>query len=246
MEPEERARDMGWVPLEEFKGNPENWVEADIFVEKAEKSLPIARGTIKRLESELAGLRQELKSLAKFHQGTAEREYNRAMQDLKKQQISAAEVGDAEKVKELQTDIEVLSKQKTADLIPKDTEDVKDVVSQWMKDNPWYETDDEMADYAMRMDVRLRNLYPDKPAREHMAMLTEKVKSKFPEKFGSNGKRNAPPPSMEGTDRHAVTKQGGKHSYANLPTDAKTQCDKWVRDGLMTQDQYVKDYPWGE
>jgi hypothetical protein len=51
---------------------------------------------------------------------------------------------------------------------------------------------------------------------------------------------------MEGTDRHAVTKQGGKHSYANLPADAKTQCDKWVRDGLMTQDQYVKDYPWGE
>lgn len=250
MEIEERAKNMGWTPQEDFRGNPDNWVDAETFVGRAETSLPIAKGTIKRLESEVKQLRQNMAEFAEFHRGSEERAFNRAMQTLKKQQIEAVELGDTEKFKAIQSDIDdMVQNHPIATGKPKVTapqEDMKAIVSEWIKSNPWYEDDDEMADYAMRIDTRLRNLHPDKDPREHLELVTEKVKLKFSDRFdnGNNNnksRRNAVA-TVEGGDNFATVNVSGKKGYANLPPDAKSQCDKFVADKLLTREQYVKDY----
>lgn len=48
------ARDMGWTPQEQFKGDPEKWVDADEFVRRGEHLMPILRKTNQRLKGELA------------------------------------------------------------------------------------------------------------------------------------------------------------------------------------------------
>ena len=47
-ETEDKARRLGWVPKEEFKGDPENWRSADEFMARGEQLLPIV--TICRLQ----------------------------------------------------------------------------------------------------------------------------------------------------------------------------------------------------
>jgi hypothetical protein len=37
-------------------------------------------------------------------------------------------------------------------------------------------------------------------------------------------------------------REAGGKSYAALPDDAKKACDRFVKQGLMTKEQYIKDY----
>ena len=45
---EEKAVAMGWVPLEEWKGDPEQHRPADEFVARGEQILPIVKKTAER------------------------------------------------------------------------------------------------------------------------------------------------------------------------------------------------------
>jgi hypothetical protein len=78
------------------------------------------------------------------------------------------------------------------------------------------------------------------------------VKEEFPE-YWSNTKRTNNP-TVEGSGDAAVNRSGGKKSYADLPAEAKTACDKFAgKDGTgksgsipgYTRADYCKDYDWG-
>lgn len=48
------AKEMGWTPQDQFKGDPAKWVDADEFVNRGEQLLPLLRKTNSRLKAELA------------------------------------------------------------------------------------------------------------------------------------------------------------------------------------------------
>ena len=50
---EQKARNMGWVPKEDWKGNPDNWVGADEFVKRGETFVPFLQHQRKRLQADL-------------------------------------------------------------------------------------------------------------------------------------------------------------------------------------------------
>ena len=43
---EQTARDMGWRPQEEFRGEASKWVDAQTFVSSGENFLPILRACL--------------------------------------------------------------------------------------------------------------------------------------------------------------------------------------------------------
>ncbi|MFV2058128.1 MAG: hypothetical protein ACC707_16805, partial [Thiohalomonadales bacterium] len=51
---EERAFKMGWVPKEDFKGNPDMWRPAADFVERGETMIPFLNRRIRGLEQQQA------------------------------------------------------------------------------------------------------------------------------------------------------------------------------------------------
>lgn len=55
-----RAREMGWVPKEEWKGDPEAWTDADEYVRRGEEVLPIVRANNRRLAQQLQARDREL------------------------------------------------------------------------------------------------------------------------------------------------------------------------------------------
>ncbi len=256
MEIEERARQMGWTPQEEFRGNPDNWIDAETFVERAETSLPIAKGTIKKLEGEIAGLKKDLRDFADFHRTTAEREYNRAMQDLKKKQIEAVEEGDTDKFKAAQAEIEDLQQHPVVTgKTPAGQDNVaKDAFTQWQSENPWFNSDFEMFEYAQKIDQWLANQKdPKKDIPGHLAKVTQMVKEKFPDRFdGGNNSRRRGPAAVEGGDSLATVATKGK-GFNALPKEAKELCDRLIKQmgndsngkPYMTREKYARDF-WGE
>jgi len=61
---EDRATQMGWVPIEKFRGDPAHWVDAETFVKKGEEVMPLLRANNRRLEEKaeiLARSNEELK-----------------------------------------------------------------------------------------------------------------------------------------------------------------------------------------
>ena len=62
---EDRAAQMGWVPVDKFRGDPAHWVDAETFVKKGEEVMPILRANNRRLEEKRRKrVRQAFKYLA--------------------------------------------------------------------------------------------------------------------------------------------------------------------------------------
>ena len=123
---EERAVIMGHVPKEEFKGNPDKWVDAAHWVERAEKLLPISKATVNKLTTdiaelkraaegketaltqEIAGLKKTLGEFAEFSKKSEERAYKKALTDLEARQRQAVADADTEAFEQIKTELDDL------------------------------------------------------------------------------------------------------------------------------------------
>lgn len=246
-EVEKRAARMGWRPKEEFKGDPGRWIDADAFVARTEQELPIALGTIKNLERRLADTEETIKQFAKYAKSTEERAYNRALKGLQKTQREAVELGDTAKFDAAQKEIdEVLQARDKQDEPVKKPERNRDF-EEWTGRNPWYGTDPDMTRIADDVSRSVVAAFPELVGKRGIYdKYDEALKLRLGDKInaGSNPRRQEPPAVAAGTGNSGGSASGGKHSYAALPSEAKAACDKFVKAGLLTREQYLKDYDW--
>ena len=270
--PEER-----WVPADQFVKNAEERLDyAKGSIKKMEQKMGNQEAMIERLTGELSSLKNDTAELVQFYKGSEERAYKKALRDIQARQKEAVRAGDEAAFDEASSDLNeliqqhpaVTGKQPGKDLDVKPKVDAASTVStgnvdydnwlkvtptaydDWLKENKWFESDAEMFDYAEKVDKMLFKRHGlSKTQVEHLEMITEEVKKKFPQNWENPKKRAAG--AVEGGDVTPLA--GGKHSYSALPPEAKTQCDKWTgKDGLgktgtipgMTREQYLKDFKW--
>lgn len=60
---EERARRIGWVSKDEFRGDPEKWTPADEFLERGERTLPILLERNRKIDDRLGKSEKDNKAL---------------------------------------------------------------------------------------------------------------------------------------------------------------------------------------
>lgn len=60
-EVETKARELGWQPKEEFRGDPTKWVDAAEYVERGETMIPLIRAQSRKLQEQVSGLTEKLK-----------------------------------------------------------------------------------------------------------------------------------------------------------------------------------------
>lgn len=229
---EDRALTMGWVPLEQFKGDPSRWVDAETFVKRGEEFLPFLKAANKRLEKELDTVKKSVKEFAEFHSKTEARAYERAMRDLEARQAAATEAGDVEAVREITQEIVTLGKDVKA---PTDeAAEAKALLDSWIAENSWYTKDAVMrgAAFAIADELAAEGIKDG----AQLAEVAKRIKAEFPHKF-ENAKRREPG-AVEGSTQ-AVKRGKGR---ADLPADARAAMDRWVKQGLITEAQYCKDY----
>jgi len=242
---EAEARKMGWSSLEEFKGDPKHHLDAETFYNRAVEYMPIAKATIKKLTGKIDSLERDMRRSADFFSKAEQRAYERALDEIRKEQEAAVENGDVEAHRRASEKLDKLEKPSARaadDISPEQrAEDFAD----WGKSNKWYATNAVMQSYA---DAQAQALASKKGGfldRADLDRVSEKVREKFedefPEAFGA-----ARPKARNLTEGVSAGRspRGGK-SFSDLPPEAQKMCDKWVKNGLIkSREDYVKSYEW--
>jgi hypothetical protein len=230
---EDKAREQGWRPKEEFDGDPSKWVSAETFVAKGEL---IDR--IEALGKKLKDSEKTIGMLKEHHTKVKETEFKRAVDFLKSQKKAAYENGDVDKIIEIDEKIaevrETQKAQKEQEQINETPEAHPDFIS-WASENKWYERNSEMrADADTFGEAYARN-NPSKTPREVLDYVTNKIKKAYPEEF-TNPNRSKPN-GVEG----GGTRQGtSKDSFTLTEEEAKVM-NTFIRNGVMTKEEYIKE-----
>lgn len=168
------------------------------------------------------------------------------IETLKKERKAAIELADVDKVEELDAQIEA----KKSDLAaPKmetgKTDDTSNpVYDEWVKDNQWYLEDDEMAQFA---DKVAQN-YVGAPLERIYALVRRQVQEVFPEKFETKPAATTTTPATKPVGPVSPVDKGSNNkgaatafSKADLTPDQVNVMNQFVRAGIMTEEQYIKD-----
>ena len=258
------AESQGWVPKERFRGNESDWVDADTFVKRGREILPILRKNNENLVKDLQATKDELRQFReaaeefkKFQRESYERkaqEYESRIQEIKESRAQAISDGDGQKVNALDDALDQAkedfkeAKQAVKDVVsakePEPTPEAIDPGLQaWLDRNSWFGQDKRLTGMVNGIGESLRLEFPLLKGQAFLDKLDEVLAEEFPSKFG--GKKQSPSSRVEsGSGRAGRSGGSNAQSYDNLPPEAKSACDRFVKQKLMTREQYVADFDW--
>lgn len=172
---EDLAKEQGWVPKEEWQGEPHKWVPADEYIRRGELF-----EKIDSLKSQLYHLKKDFNSLAEHHKNVAKIEYDKALKELKEQRQVAAKEGDTEAVVEISEKIEELKEQKPqAQPEPVTTPEYET----WVAQNRWYVDDADLHSQADVLAHSYLSKNPNAAQKDLFEHVTKQIKKLNPEKF---------------------------------------------------------------
>lgn len=231
---ETTARNQGWVPKEEWQGDPDDWTDAKEFVRRGELFTKISSQS-----SEIKDMKKAMAALVEHHQKVKETEFSRALNYLKEQKKAALVEGDADKLLEVEDAIDLLKTERTQvkDETPAKTQkDLSPVFVSWVRENQWYAQDAEMRSFADDIGVGYYNRHPGSSEQDVYQYVQERVKKAYPEKFKG---RATPIPTVESGN----SGQGGapKKDTVRLTEEQEKVMKTFVRQGVMTKEEYIAD-----
>ena len=251
---EQEARDLGWVPLDEFRGPKDRWIPADKFVDKGRHIVPIMRERMNALQQKLLTRDKELdtlretvensnkaiEALEKHFNENTKRLVTEAKKDLLAKIKDARDSGDVDAefelleqldtVKKAEADAKSDNKENKKDTPPPKVEKQPEWAVEWQSENPWYGTDKRLSKAMDRTCEDLRDNGETSVGKEFLdkaAKLMQK-RIKYMEKFtekDDDGDEDRPSGKVEsGSTGRREGGGGGSKSFASLPAEAKRAC----------------------
>lgn len=259
------AKRMGWIPPDRYKGDPEKFVDADVFVKRGEEVLPIIKHQKSQLESKVAKLAEEnahlvevvkkneeaMKALERYHTGETKRKVEQVRKELKAAYAKASEAGDHEamaevtdqmtqlnaKVDETAEDEEETPKSRTP--APK-SNGLDPEFIEWAEDTGWYGKDRRRTALANAVAAELRQGGEEATGREFLDLVREEVENTMP-----LGRRPNPNKANGGSARGgAAGGGGGRKGYESLPADARAACDSYNNELVGEGRRYKTTAEW--
>jgi hypothetical protein len=250
-ESEVKAKRLGWVPKDEFKGDPEKHRSAEEFLERGEAMMPFLKRDNDKLHQSMTKLERRLEEQAQtftkfveFSSKAEERAYKKAKSELEAKLDSAVETADVAGARQVRKDIADLEAAKPEPVeVAKPTPQLDPIIQSWIGENEWFNKDKALNAVAVDIYGELEVEQPGASKADLLAETKRQVMEKFPKKFGINPNRdNAAAVASPGGI--APKKKPGK-TYDDLPADAKAACTKFVKTiPGYTKEKYVKDYEW--
>jgi len=258
----QEAESQGWVPKEKFRGNETDWVDADVFVKRGREILPILRKNNENLIKDLQSTKEQLKEFReaaeefkRFQKDAYERkaqDYELRIQAIKESRAQAISDGDGQKVNALDDALDQAkenfkeAKQSVKDVVSaKNLEPTPEAIDPglqvWLDRNTWFGQDKRLTGMVNGIGESLRLEFPLLKGQAFLDKLDEVLAEEFPNKFG---KKQSPSSRVESGSGRQSRSGGNAQSYDNLPPEAKSACDRFVKQKLMTREQYVADFDW--
>ena len=252
MDYEKEASAEGWAPREDWKGDPEKWVDAEEFVRRGEEILPIVNAKNRKLTEQVEALKGDVENLKKgssefreFANKAVERETrekDKALADLEAIKVKAIDDADGKGVVAAEREMERIRSQPVTANTP-----VNPVTAEWMIDNPWYDEtspdfDEDKTIYADGYADRLARQKPHLVGgRAFLDALAKVVDKKFPPE---NPKRE----QGSGVEN---TEVGGRpqpvKGFDSLPQEAKDAYAHFAETiPGYTEEEYLETYKLGE
>lgn len=215
----ELAREMGWKPETEWKGEPPKGghLSATEYVRRGEKILPIVNARARKAEERARELEARLdrqeqehaKNLSRIERVTAATLENQRLQitaQYAARKEAAVEIGDKDAYRQANKDedealkaIDERLKDDEGDKGKKDDKprelpkEVKAVIDEWIGENSWFNTDEEMNVVANSRHMKILKEKPGLSLKDNLEEVREYVKKRFPEKFGDDVDGDEPP-----------------------------------------------------
>lgn len=228
------AMNAGWSPKEDYKGDPERWVDAGEFLRRGELF-----SKIEHQSRELKDVRRALSAMSKLHADVREVEYKRALETLRHQKKSALEEGDAEAVIAADERIDLVREQQRllaqeAAFVPEEQsgEEHPEFV-QWKNQNTWYSTNRPMKAFADALGAELAA--GGMPPAAVLKKVEEEVKKEFPNRF-QNPRQNRVA-GVEGGNGKGTT---NSDNFKLTPLERRIM-ETLVKEGTLTKEQYIAD-----
>ena len=252
------AKSQGWVEREHYKGRESDWVDAEVFVKRGREILPILKKNNDNLTKDLTATREQLKEFReaaeefkRFQKESYERkaqDYERRILEIRENRAQAISDGDGQKVNALDDALdEAKDSLKEAQRAVKESVKTPEPATidpglqSWLDRNEWFGKDKRMTGMANGIGESIRLDFPNLKGQDFIDKLDEILEEEFPSKFGKAQKNRSPVESGSGRQSRS---SGNGRIYENLPSDAKAACDRFVKQKLMTRDQYIAEYQW--
>ena len=231
---EAEARELGWRPIEEFRGDPADFIDAQTFISRGETQMPILRennrklmGRVRRSDDEIAELRAKvdemngsLTTLRKMAERADEAGYQRALADAKAKQRQAVADGDVATFEAAAGEIAQIEERReevrseAAPPQPKGPQQKPEFAAWYAENKDWVQGDQTLANAAVAIEKELRSSDEVLSEAELWDRVTEMVQTKYPRRFAA-ATGNPPPNNPQGesgTPRRAasvLTPSGG-------------------------------------
>lgn len=253
------ATSMGWKPKDQWKGDPTLWVDADEFVARGKRILPLVRKENERLTSQLEETRRQLadlkkdnsdlassvRSIVEHQQTEIKRQVKERLDALKVAKADALEEGDFKRAARLDSQIDDLKEAATAPPPPAPKKDdppkpgfVKEpFLAEFEAENSWLGNDPEKTGLFVGICQKLGKegkLY----GRAMLDEAKDRMDTLLEGKPAQKGSKSEP-----GSGSHGGTGRSGgrsEKSYASLPAEAKAVCDRQA-EKLVGPNRLYKD-----
>jgi hypothetical protein len=247
------AREQGWVPFKEFKGNPKNWRSAEEYVVRTP------------LLEQIAEQRKEIKALQRnFDTVTmiAKKQMELAMQPtfekIKEQKTSAIESGDVAAVERYEADYN--KAKQDFDKLMTETETVNnnnqandpkdlppEVIAFTERNKSWWNANTPenaaMSAFAIKVEENLALTQPNLSITERLVATERAIKEQFSHRFENPNRKK--PQAVE-SKTNPVKRNHKDVGFDDLPSNLKVivrnmlKMDRRANDKKMTADQYTK------
>lgn len=242
---EAEAREHGWRPKEEFKGDPTHWVDAEAFMKRADEMMPLLKATNARLKRDLDAMRKDLKRATAHFEGAEKRAYDRAKAEIEQKIEDAVESGDINAARSAMKEMGELAPEATTKKYTK--EEAQDALDEFREEHPWY----DRADLAGASEIEINGrLFFDRMIDKHIKLtdsmspaeffghITELTLEKYPQLKGK-APRQKPQSAVEGGT--AGRPRGSGKTWDNLPEGARRQYERFINRGIGVKDTGDKD-----
>lgn len=245
--PEQQARDMGWVPQEEWKGSPDKWVDAGTFLERSETFVPFLKKDRERLLNETASLRgqvQELsgavraantaiEALQESHDADVKEQVEAARKELKAEIARASSEGDHEALADATDKLTQLNTEERASERreegagdrggkPAEQPKLSPEYIAWMQQHPEFTKDQRKMRLANLVAAEMRQ----KGDTRLGAPFLNDVMAEVEATLGGGQQRTGDGKAGSGAGGGGNSGGGGGKSYSDLPAEAKAACDR--------------------
>lgn len=254
----EEASELGWVPLEKFKGDPEKWVDAETFVERGQQIMPILKKNNERLrtdllkrDNEIGTLRNTLSAmqgtlgrLETLHNEGVQRALKEQKAALTRQLVEARREDDVDEEIRVQEALDLTNTQiaeaakpvaKPEVQTPTDSGLSPDFIK-WKNDNPWFGEDKKKTKLILRAAEDLREEGETLVGAEFMDLAAERA---FKEE-STPGNSKVEGGNPRGTSTTVVRSKG----YASLPKEAQQTCMEDVDNLVGPNKKFKKVEEW--